>query len=108
MPELGIRSTYSQCPFQIQIWDDHGIISSGSAFFYELDEDSFLITNWHNVSGRHFLTDKVLSPNGRTPTYLKAMFATVVATDGRFTTAARSGQLWTGPWIPEGRRSLGP
>ena len=71
MPEKGIRSTYSQCPFQIQMWDEQGIISTGSAFFYELNNDWFLITNWHSFSGRHFISRKLLYSSERTPTFLK-------------------------------------
>lgn len=75
MPERGIRSTYSQCPFEIQMWDHEGVISTGTAFFYEVNEEWFLITNWHNLSGRHFLTDKPLSSSGRLPTFIKAKFS---------------------------------
>ena len=57
------------------MWDDHGVISTGTAFFYELSGEWFLITNWHNLSGRHFLTDKLLSVSGRFPTFVKAKLA---------------------------------
>ena len=94
MPEQGIRSVYSQCPVQIQMWDDDGILSTGTAFFFKLNEQWFLITNWHNVSGRHFLTDEVLSPSGRTPTFLKAKFAFEVASGGSFTTVAQKVEIY--------------
>ena len=61
MPEHGIRSIYSQCPFELQMHDAQGVISTGSAFFFGIDDEWFLITNWHNVSGKHFLTKKPLS-----------------------------------------------
>ena len=64
MPEQGIRSTYSQCPFQIQMWDEQGMLATGTAFFYEHGGGWFLITNWHNFSGRHFLSGQTLSPFG--------------------------------------------
>ena len=76
MPEKGIRSTYSQCPFELHMHDQEGLISTGSAFFFEIDEQWFLITNWHNVSGKHFLTKMPLSPNGRLPTRLVAKLST--------------------------------
>lgn len=78
MPEKGIRSTYSQSPFQIFMCDDEGIISTGSAFFYEYAENWFLITNWHNFSGKHFLTKKNLSTFGRFPTFIKAKLSTFI------------------------------
>ena len=69
MPEKGIRRTYSQCPFEIQIWDGQGMMSTGSGFFYKLNDSWFLVTNWHVFSGRHFLTKRPLLKSGRFPTY---------------------------------------
>ena len=61
MPERGIRSTYSQCPFQLLVRSkDERILSSASGFFVETEGMWFLITNWHVVSGRHFLNRKPL------------------------------------------------
>ena len=68
MPEHGIRSTYSQCPFQLLIRSQDGtILSAASAFFFETRGNWFIITNWHVVSGLHFLTrnplvDRFLEP----------------------------------------------
>ena len=72
MPEKGIRSTYSQCPFEIQTWDQQGLLSTASAFFYELDQSWFLVTNWHVISGRNSLTKRPLMQSGRFPTSIKA------------------------------------
>lgn len=77
MPENGIRSTYSQSPFQILMYDDHGLISTGTAFFYFISETWFLITNWHNISGKNFLSKAPLSGN-RFPTYIKAKFSAYI------------------------------
>ena len=52
--------------------DDSGIISTGTAFFFVFSGRWFLITNWHNISGKHFLTKEPLSSSGRFPTYIKA------------------------------------
>ena len=76
MPEHGIRSTYSQCPFQLLMYDEGGVISSGTGFFYETDNRWFLVTNWHNVTGRDFQTGRVLSPLARVPTRLVAKLST--------------------------------
>ena len=94
MPEKGIRSTYSQCPFEIQMWDDQGIISTGTAFFYEFRNRWFFVTNWHNFSGRHFVTKCPLSYGARTPTYIKAKFATILDSKGSFTTVARKVHIY--------------
>ncbi|MGD9638869.1 MAG: hypothetical protein AB7U85_07400 [Alphaproteobacteria bacterium] len=87
MPEFGIRSTYSQCPFEILMYDHGGLISSGTAFFYEHNQKTFLITNWHNLSGRHFLTKEPLG--NRTPEYIEAKLSTYVTPDGNFTSIAK-------------------
>ena len=76
MPEHGIRSTYSQCPFQVIMHDDHGEVGSGTAFFLALDDEWFLVTNWHNLSGRDFVTKSLLHPERRSPTYIKARLST--------------------------------
>ena len=94
MPEQGIRSTYSKIPFQIHMCDDHGVISTGSAFFYALDEDWFLITTWHNVSGQHSFVDKILDEDRRTPTFIKAKLASVTSSSGAFTTVARRVEIY--------------
>ena len=71
MPEQGIRSAYSQCPFQLEVHDCHGVISTGSAFLFEFETELFLITNWHIVSGKHFISSELLL-RGRCPTHLTA------------------------------------
>lgn len=85
MPEKGIRSTYSQSPFQILMYDNDGLISTGTAFFYKLNNENFLITNWHNISGRHFISKNLLGT--RRPTYIKAKFSTYLIGDS-FTSMA--------------------
>ena len=101
MPELGIRSIYSQCPFQIQMWDRQGIISTGTGFFYESSEESFLITNWHNMSGRDFLTSEPLNQNtvARFPEFIKAKLAAYTDPSGSleaggFTTVAQRFEIF--------------
>lgn len=72
MPEHGIRSTYSQCPFELLMYDDEGLLSSGTGFFFEANGEWFLITNWHVVSGKDSFSKKPLSNNGRFPTKIVA------------------------------------
>lgn len=95
MPENGIRSTYSQSPFQILIYDDNGLISTGTAFFYDLNGENYLITNWHNISGRHFLTNEILDKkNGRLPTYFEAKLATNFPDKNGFTTFSHKVEIY--------------
>lgn len=94
MPEKGIRSTYSQSPFQILMYDDQGLISSGSGFFYEYLDENYLITNWHNISGKHFLTKDPIGNNRRFPTYIKAKISSWVLSDG-FTTIGQRIEIYS-------------
>ena len=80
MPERGIRSTYSQCPLQIFICDKHGIIGTGSAFFYTIAHDWFLITNWHNVTGMDIFTKKPLFKK-RIPEFIKVKLSSYITSN---------------------------
>jgi hypothetical protein len=51
-------------------------ISSGSGFLYSKDENFYLITNWHNVSGRNPLTGKPLSSEAAIPDLISTLFTT--------------------------------
>lgn len=77
MPEKGVRSQYSQCPFQIYMYDSHGIISTGTAFYFENNQEHFLVTNWHNLSGKNCFSKDSLTI-GRHPTYIKAKLSTYI------------------------------
>ena len=51
-------------------------LSKGSAFTWERDNKHYLITAWHNVSGRNPNTDKHLSSTAAEPNMLHGMFNT--------------------------------
>ena len=59
-----IRSPYSWCPFKVHTYYDNASIGTATAFFYEHAGRIFVITNWHVVSGRHFLDKSILSESG--------------------------------------------
>jgi hypothetical protein len=100
VPEKGIRNRYSQAPFQLYMYDEYGVISTGSAFFYESDDDElFLVTNWHNLSGRHFISKKLISRDARSPTFIKAKLCSHIGyetslPDGSFTTLAQRFEIY--------------
>ena len=94
MPERGIRSTYSQCPFQIQMRDTQGVIGTGTGFFFEMEGEWFLITNWHNISGKHAFTKTPLSQASRFPEHLGVKFATNVTGTNGFTTVAHRVEIY--------------
>jgi hypothetical protein len=47
------------------------VLASASGFFWEYGEREFLVTNLHNVLGRHPVTNELLSPTGGVPDRLK-------------------------------------
>ena len=80
MSEQGVRSNYSLCPFEIEMCDDQGGISSATGFIYDQNGDLFPITNWHNFAGRDPFTGNPLENQSvvRFPTFIKAKLASVV------------------------------
>lgn len=50
------------------------VLSSGTGFVYEHGGVSYLITNWHNVSGRNPVTNECLSSTLAVPDMLSTMF----------------------------------
>jgi hypothetical protein len=75
---LKIRDRHSQSPFQILLEDQHGIISTGSAFLFEEGNGTFLITNWHNVSGKDFFEKHRYLTGTRGPTHFSAKLITKI------------------------------
>lgn len=50
------------------------VISSGTGFIYLKDENFYLITNWHNVTGKNPSTQELLSLNGAIPDAISTLF----------------------------------
>jgi hypothetical protein len=50
------------------------VLSSGTGFIYEYQGDYYLITNWHNVSGRNPLTGECLSETLAIPDIIYTLF----------------------------------
>lgn len=66
-----LQDSYIACPFQVQMCDEQGGISLGTAFFYEFQRRTFLVTNWHNITGKHPLSGESLDSK-RSPIFLNA------------------------------------
>ena len=71
-----LQDNYIACPFQIQMCDLQGGIGLGTAFFYEHEDETFIITNWHNLTGKHPLTGLPLHSE-RSPMYVLAKWPVV-------------------------------
>lgn len=50
------------------------VLSTGTAFLYNFNDKIYLITNWHNVTGKNPLTNKTLSSNSSLPHSLNLFF----------------------------------
>lgn len=50
------------------------VLSSGTGFIYRKHDANYLITNWHNVSGRHPTTGECLSPTLAVPDVIVTYF----------------------------------
>ncbi|MCK1680824.1 trypsin-like peptidase domain-containing protein [Bradyrhizobium sp. 147] len=67
---------YSLGALPIEMYFNDTLLSQGTGFVW-IDGDSFfLITNWHNVSGRNPNTGKHLSPTAAEPNRLRIWFNT--------------------------------
>jgi hypothetical protein len=65
---------YSLAAIPIEMLFDRTKLSVGTAFVWKVDEAYWLITNWHNVSGRDPNTGKHLSPTAAEPDRLNVWF----------------------------------
>ncbi len=67
---------YSLATVPIQLLFNGTLLSSGTAFIWQVAGQHYLITNWHNVSGRDPNTDRHLSPTAAEPNRLDGFFNT--------------------------------
>lgn len=77
MTEQTIRSEMSPCPFQILQLDSEGLLGAGTGFFYEHEGQSFLITNWHVITGISPSEKTAMNQHGRTPEHFQVKFFTL-------------------------------
>jgi len=61
--------TVAVSPLDIYFNNTH--LSRGTGFFWKKDEETYLITNWHNVSGKNPFTKKHISPHASEPNQIK-------------------------------------
>ncbi|MET7769092.1 hypothetical protein [Nocardia sp. NPDC005366] len=52
----------------VEMYWEHQLLSCGTAFYYICDRQPFLVTAWHNVSGRHAVSGAFLSDHSVDPT----------------------------------------
>ncbi|MGD9615249.1 MAG: serine protease [Alphaproteobacteria bacterium] len=62
---------YSVSTAPIQMYFDQTPLSLGTAFVWQDGQSYFLITNWHNLSGRNPISNKHLSPTAAEPNMVK-------------------------------------
>ena len=52
----------------------NSVLSSGTGFVYKHDDRCYLITNWHNVSGRNPMSGECLEATGAVPDAVSTLF----------------------------------
>jgi hypothetical protein len=62
---------YSMAAVPIQMHFGEQALSTGTAFFWEENDQLYLVTAWHCLSGRHYQTKKHLSNTAAEPDQLK-------------------------------------
>jgi hypothetical protein len=71
MAEIG---EYSVDTVPIQMFFDLTALGFGTAFVWSSNKNYFLITNWHNLSGRDLFTGKHLSEKAAEPNRIEGWF----------------------------------
>ena len=69
-----IQEKLSWVPIQIEILYNEEVLGLGTAFFYSENGKTYLITNWHNVSGRNPETLKAIHKDAALPNKLKLFY----------------------------------
>lgn len=67
MEGMAVIDHYSVSAIPIEMRFRNTSLSLGTAFVFESDEKFFLVSTWHNFSGRHFQTGKHLSATAGEP-----------------------------------------
>jgi hypothetical protein len=70
MKYIPIKEKASFVPIKLEAFFNDTHLSTGTGFFYAYKNDSYLITNWHIVSGRNPMNEQPLSKSGGIPNNL--------------------------------------
>lgn len=65
------QSSYFLNPIKVDLDGNEHILASGTCFFLERDSKTFLITNWHNVTGKNPLTGEYMTKPFQSPDFLR-------------------------------------
>jgi len=65
------QTSYYLQAIKIDLEKKTHILASGTCFFMERNSKNYLITNWHNVTGKNPLTNEYLSSPFQSPDFLK-------------------------------------
>ncbi len=61
----------SKVPIKIKLYFDETYLALGTAFVYKKNDNYYLVSNWHNFSGRDPDNDQPLSPTAAIPNKIK-------------------------------------
>ena len=63
--QLKITDSATRVPIRVEPMFESVCVGAATAFFYQLDGGTWLITNWHVATGRNPVTRKILEQNVR-------------------------------------------
>jgi len=96
MKEKIETNTWIRSISYLRFFFDNTLLATGTGVFWKYEARLFLLTNWHNVTGRHQVTRKPLSGHGGIPNKLE------------FTYWEREGDKDSMPFRTKGKGSLYP
>jgi len=77
-----LSNPWNKAVAYLEMFRGENLLASGSSFFWESHDRTFLVTNWHNLAGRNPLTDELLSKGGAIPDRVRfAAFKQISAPD---------------------------
>lgn len=74
-----LSNPWNQAVALLQMFFGAQALATGSCFFWKHEERTFLVTNWHNLTGRNPLTGASESNNGGRPDHIEFMAYKIVS-----------------------------
>lgn len=62
-----LTDALSKVPLHITLYFGDRELGTGTSFTYQVDNEVYLVTNWHNVTGRHAITGQLLHSKAAVP-----------------------------------------
>jgi hypothetical protein len=91
----GVQDRLSLSAVYIRLLFDDTALACGSAFLWRYEGKAYLVSNWHNFTGRNAITKKPISPTGGIPNRVECYFYKDRVSNGKY---IDEGQLLCDSW----------